>query len=94
MPEKVNDKDVIKVYYEIDDSQTKNLHYTVEYYKEGVRVDEDTQVETQTVQVLQPDILTVNKDKINIVDKYFGYKLDRTIPDPIPDTIVDGAVKH
>ena len=77
IPEVVNNKTVIKVYYEIDDKQTKEIKYTVEYYKEGAITEEDTQREEKIVQVLEPDILEVNKEKINIVDKYFGYKLQK-----------------
>ena len=38
------------------------------YYKEGTVVEEDTQIVSTTVQVLQPDILTVDKASINTVD--------------------------
>ena len=79
---------------EIDDSQTKNLSYTVEYYKDGVKVDADTQTETKTVQVLEPNTLTVDKSKINTTDKYYGYKLEKTEPTPIPESIEDkGTIK-
>ena len=49
-------ENVIRVYYVIDDSQTKELSYTVEYYKDGVKVEDDTQTVKQTVQVLESDI--------------------------------------
>ena len=79
---------------EIDDSQTKNLSYTVEYYKDGVKVDADTQTETKMVQVLEPNTLTVDKSKINTTDKYYGYKLEKTEPTPIPESIEDkGTIK-
>lgn len=55
---------------EIDDGQTKDLSYTVEYYKDGVKVDADTQTVTKTVQVLEPNTLTVDMSKINTTDKY------------------------
>ena len=92
LPNTVNNNDLIKVYYVIDDSQTKNISYTVEYYKENRKVEEDTQIVKKRVQVLQPDILDVDKSKINIVDKYLGYRLDRIDPVEIPSTIENGGV--
>ena len=94
IPESIEDKGTIKVYYVKDDSQTKELSYTVEYYKDGVKVDADTQTETKTVQVLEPNTLTVDKSKINTTDKYYGYKLEKTDPAPIPESIEDkGTIK-
>ena len=92
IPESIENEGVIKVYYVKDDGQTKDLSYTVEYYKDGVKVDTDTQTETKTVQVLEPDTLTVNKSKINTTDKYYGYKLEKTEPAPIPESIEDKGV--
>ena len=89
IPDTVNSGDVIRVDYVLDNSQTKELSYTVEYYKDGVKVDADTQVETVTVQVLDPDIITVDKTKINLSDKYLGYKTENVV---IPDTVENGAV--
>ena len=92
IPDTLNNGDVIKVYYVIDEDNTKELSYTVEYYKEGTKVEADTQIVKETVQVLQPDTLEVNQEEINTVDKYFGYKLEKTEPSSIPDTINDGDV--
>ena len=86
------ENNLIKVYYVIDEKQTKELSYTVEYYKEGVKVDEDTDTEKVTVQILQPDTLSVNKTKINLVNKYAGYKLEKTEPEDIPDVVNIGDV--
>ena len=59
-----------------------------------MKVDADTQTETKTVQVLEPDTLTVDKSKINTTDKYYGYKLEKTEPAPIPESIEDkGTIK-
>ncbi len=91
IPDTVNDGATIKVYYVTDPDQTKTLSYTVEYYKDGVKVEADTQTVPQTVQVLQPDTLTVDKNAINTTDKYTGYKFDKTDPTMIPDTVNDGA---
>ena len=94
IPESIEDKGTIKVYYVKDEGKTKDLSYTVEYYKDGVKVDADTQTETKTVQVLEPDTLTVDKSKINTTDKYYGYKLEKTEPAPIPESIEDkGTIK-
>ncbi len=92
IPDTVNNSDVIKVYYIIDEDNTKELSYTVEYYKEGTKIDADTQTVKETVQVLQPDTLKVDKTSINTVDKYVGYKLDKTEPSNIPDTVNNGDV--
>ena len=90
IPDQVNNGDVIKVYYVIDDANTKDLYYTVEYYKENVLQETDTQRVETTVQILAPDTLDVNKGEINTIDKYFGYKLDKTMPEEIPNQITTG----
>ena len=87
IPNTIENGSVIKVYYVIDETQTKDLSYTVEYYKNGVKVTEDTQTVKDTVQVLKPDTLTVDKLGINTIDKYVGYKFEKTNPTEIPDTI-------
>ena len=51
VPNVVANGTTIKVYYVIDSDQTKTLSYTVEYYKDNVKVDEDTVTRTSTVQV-------------------------------------------
>ena len=66
---------MIKVYYVKDNSQTKTLSYTVEYYKDGVKDAEATQTVEEEVWINDPTTtLTVDKDKINTYDKYAGYK--------------------
>ena len=92
IPNSINDKGVIKVYYVFDESQTKELSYTVEYYKNGKKVANDTQVEVATVHVLEPNTLKVNQDKINIENKYVGYKLEKTNPETIPSEINNGGI--
>ncbi len=92
IPNSINDKGVIKVYYVFDESQTKELSYTVEYYKNGKKVENDTQVEVVTVHVLEPNTLQVNQDKINIENKYVGYKLEKTNPETIPSEINNGGI--
>ena len=92
IPNSINDKGVIKVYYVFDESQTKELSYTVEYYKNGKKVANDTQVEVVTVHVLQPNTLQVNQDKINTENKYVSYKLEKTNPETIPSEINNGGI--
>ena len=92
IPNYINDKGVIKVYYVLDESQTKELSYTVEYYKNGKKVENDTQVEVATVHVLEPNTLQVNQDKINTENKYVGYKLEKTNPETIPSEINNGGI--
>ena len=92
IPETVSNGDVIKVYYVIDEEAKKELSYTVEYYKDGEIVSGDTQTVRTEVQVLQPDTLTVKKEDINTVNKYYGYKFERTDPTTIPETVSNGDV--
>lgn len=87
-----SEENVIKVYYVFDKTQTKELSYTVEYYKNGKKVENDTQVEVVTVHVLQPNTLQVNQDKINTENKYVGYKLEKTSPETIPSEINNGGI--
>jgi uncharacterized repeat protein (TIGR02543 family) len=92
IPATIADGGVIKVYYVKDDSATKTLSYTVEYYKDGVLVPGDTETVTQNVWVNDPtDTLTVQTvDTSN--DKYPGYTLDSSATGSIPETIADGGV--
>ena len=80
------------VVYTIDEEAKKELSYTVEYYKDGEIVSGDTQTVKTEVQVLQPDTLTVNKDTINTVNKYEGYRFEKTDPTTIPETVSNGDV--
>ena len=85
-------QNVLNLYYDIDETQRKDLQYTVEYYKDGEIVNEDTQIETLNVQVLDPDTMKVSEEKINITNKYPGYKFDHTDPEEIPNIVVTGSV--
>ena len=92
IPETVSNGNVIKVYYVLDEDAKKELSYTVEYYKDGQIVSGDTQTVKTEVQVLQPDTLTVKKEDINTVNKYYGYKFEKTDPTTIPETVSNGDV--
>ena len=78
--------------FEIDENQTKELKYTVEYYKDGIIVDDDTQVEKIQVQVLKDNLITVDHSKINLIDKYEGYAFKESEPINIPNVVEDGAI--
>ena len=47
VPENIKEDINIEVEFEIDPNQTKELKYTVEYYKDGVKQDDDTEVFTK-----------------------------------------------
>ena len=83
---------VIKVYYVKDESQKKELKYTVEYYKDNEEVSGDTQVVKEEVWVNAADTLTVEKSTINTTNKYPGYTFEETDPATIPDTINNNGV--
>ena len=85
-------KNIIKVYYVKDASQTKNITYTVKYFKDGAEVTADKQTVTKTVWVNAPSELTVDKTAINTTDKYVGYKLDSASTGEIPTVVADGTV--
>ena len=67
-------ENVLKIYYEKDPSQTKQLSYTVHYYKDGEEQTGDETTVTESVWVNDADVLTVT-GKIAPEDKYPGYKL-------------------
>lgn len=86
------ENNIINVYYVTDNTQTKELSYTVEYYKDGNLVKEDTETIYETKQVLESDTLTVKSKDINIKDKYVGYKFVKTNPELIPEVIENKGV--
>ncbi|MEM1486453.1 hypothetical protein V6615_16590, partial [Oscillospiraceae bacterium PP1C4] len=82
---------VIKVYYVKDDTQTKKLSYTVEYYKDGSKEDSATVTKEKTVWISDPDTLTVETVDTP-AGKFPGYKFDHTVPTTFPATIADKGV--
>ena len=87
------ESNIIKVFYAPDENQKKTLKYTVEYYKDGEKVDGDTEEVTKEVQVLEEDTtIEVDKSAINTEDKYPGYVFEKTVPTEIPDVVNDGDV--
>ena len=74
--------------------ETKTLKYTVEYYKDDVKDEDATKIVSQKVWINDPDTLTVNAAEIAPKDKYVGYKLEKTEPAEIPETIENkGTIK-
>ena len=83
---------VIKVYYDIDDTQVKDLKYTVRYFKDGVLQEKDTINKTKTVQVLEPNYINVDLNEINTTNMYTGYKFDHSKPAVIPASVETGTI--
>lgn len=80
------DKNVINVYYKKDASK---IGYTVEYYKDNVKQENDTQIVTD---ISTQNMLNVDKSKINTKDKYAGYVFSKTNPETILDSVENGTV--
>jgi uncharacterized repeat protein (TIGR02543 family) len=92
IPDTISDGGVIRVYYVDDPSQTKELSYTVEYYKDNVRDDALTQTVIKTVWVNSPT-LPVDIADINMTNAFGqGYKFERTDPAVIPGNIPGDSV--
>ena len=83
---------VLNIYYIKDSTKTKTISYTVEYYKDGVLQENDTQVESIEVHILDGDTLEVDQTKINVTDKYAGYEFKESDPERIPTIAVNGEV--
>ena len=80
---------VLYAQWQKNDGATKDLSYTVEYYKDGVLA--DTETVTEAVWVGDTEI-PVDSNKINTTNKYEGYKFEKTDPETIPETIVNNGV--
>jgi uncharacterized repeat protein (TIGR02543 family) len=83
------DKNVIKVYYKINQAEKKELSYEIVYYKDGEEV--ATRKVSKEVQVLLPDTIEVNEDLIER-NKYEGYTFVGTEPEEIPEYIENGGI--
>ena len=91
LTETAKDGDVFTVKYVKDDTQTKELTYKVEYYKDNNLVEADTQVVTKSVWV-NAESLSVDVENINVTDKYIGYSFEKTEPATIPTEIEGNGV--
>ena len=78
--------------YAVWKTDKKELTYTVEYYKDGVKQDVDTEITKIIVDSEQLNTITVDKSKINTQNKYTGYEFIKTEPSVIPDTVNSGTV--
>ena len=65
---------IINIYYKV---ATKDLKYTVEFYKDGEKQENDTVEESKIVEDTESDIIEVNKENINIKNKYENCVLDK-----------------
>ena len=92
IPNVVADGTIIKIYYVKDDSQKVEVKYTVEYYIDGVKQENDTQVGRKDIWVNATKELEVNPNHINTTNKYTGYKFDHSDPETIPNVVADGTV--
>ena len=89
LPATVNNGDAVVYNYVKDESQTKELSYTVQYYKDNVLADTDTVTESVWV---NDTLVPVNEEKINTTNKYEGYSFEKTEPADLPETIEDDGV--
>ncbi len=90
IPAAVASGSTIEVYYVKDEAQTKELSYTVEYYKDGSKIDADSYTEKETVWVNASNDITVKPvDTSN--GKYPGYKFESTNPAIIPAAVASGS---
>ncbi|MCL1873473.1 MAG: InlB B-repeat-containing protein, partial [Clostridiales bacterium] len=78
---------ILYAVWEVNEEDTKDLRYTVEYYKDGVCV--ETATVEETVWAGDPGILTVLPVD---TDRYPGYEFFGTDPEVLPLTIADGSV--
>ena len=86
LTETATDGKVFSVNYVKDDSQTKQITYTVKHYIEGTHQEKDDFTGTKTVWVNDTTIpVTYELDE----DKYVGYKLDSN---DLTETATDGTV--
>ena len=92
IPNVVADGTVIKIYYVKDDSQKVEVKYTVEYYVDGVKQENDTKVDAKNIWINATKELEVNSNYINTTNKYVGYKFDHSDPETIPNVVADGTV--
>ena len=92
IPASVETGTVIDIYYVKDDSQKVEVKYTVEYYVDGVKQENDTQVGRKDIWVNATKELEVNSNYINTTNKYTGYKFDHSDPETIPSVVADGTV--
>ncbi len=82
----VADKTEIEVTYVKDDTQTKDIHYSVEHKIDGTVQDIDSETITVWVNATEgtPNIIKVKT--------YTGYKVDQASLDAVPTVVIEGTV--
>ena len=75
----------------LDDGSTKTLSYTVEYYKDNIIVNSDTEVVSIEVDANAADTLEFDRTLIDN-NKYNGYVFKNTDPNTIPNIVNTGSV--
>ena len=88
----LNEDTTFTATYVKDDTQTKDLSYTVKHIVDGEETPRVTKTGTATVWVNDPDTLTVNGDDI-ADQKFTGYKLDSISPDVKAGSTVDNGTE-
>ena len=87
---KENEKEnVIKVYYEKDETQTKELKYTVKYYLENEEQEKDKEEVKETVWVNAEETMKFDTTLLN--KEYTGYQKVKTDPETVGTTVENGA---
>ncbi|MBQ6841322.1 MAG: VWA domain-containing protein [Bacilli bacterium] len=89
IPKKIADGEIVNLYYIKDETQTKELNYTVEYYVDGSL--ESTEPIENVVWINDLDTLEVN-NLANVETKYKGYKLANSNYKEIPEVVNTGDV--
>ena len=77
--------------YAVWKSPNKNITYTIEYYKDDIRQDDDINI-VENIVSKEESTVELDKTKINKENKYLGYAFEKTDPEVIPDTVVDGEI--
>jgi len=90
IPETIENGGAIKVYYIKDNTQEKEIGYTVKYYKDGTYIHEDDIAISGKVWINETKLEVEEVDISN--DRYVGYKFSHTDPTEIPETVEDGEV--
>ena len=79
------------VYYEVDQEQTRDITYTINFYKEDTLVSEDSYSVKTPVWVAESDDIKVKVQEINYPD-YDGFTIDTIRTGNVPDEVTDGTV--
>ena len=80
--------------YILEDTKKVQVSYKVEYYKDNVIDESNTEIITQFVEVENVNKIPVKTETINIKDKYDNYYFVKTEPEILPSEIEnDGVIK-